>query len=231
VLLGVAVLLAGIPFGLLLHQVATDGPVTGFDEDVAADLNERAHDVGWLVTAMEAVSFLGKPAFLFVLVGAVVVWLSWRRARRLAMFLVVTCLGGGIVNSLVKLAVGRARPEVDEPIAEAFGKSFPSGHAMGSTICYGALVVALVPLLPRRARRPAAAAVAVLVGAIGASRLVLGVHFLSDVLGGFVLGAAWLAGAVAIFEAYRADRGRRRTGPVEEGIEPEEAAALVDSST
>ncbi|MDX6659187.1 MAG: hypothetical protein QOJ55_9, partial [Solirubrobacteraceae bacterium] len=67
-------------------------------------------------------------------------------------------------------------------------------------------------------------AVTVLVLAIGASRLLLGVHFVSDVVGGYVLGLAWLAGAVAAFETWRVDEGRPRSDPLGEGIEPEAAA-------
>jgi undecaprenyl-diphosphatase len=65
-----------------------------------------------------------------------------------------------------------------------------------------------------------------LVLAIGASRLLLGVHFLSDVLAGFVLGLAWLIGATAAFEIWRVERGRPRTHPLEEGVEPEAARRL-----
>ncbi len=65
--------------------------------------------------------------------------------------------------------------------------------------------------------------------AIGFSRLALGVHYVSDVLGGYALGAAWLVGSVAAFEIWREDRGRRRTHPLEEGVEPEEAEVLVDT--
>jgi undecaprenyl-diphosphatase len=145
-----------------------------------------------------------------------------------AAFLVITCLGGGIVDSLVKQAVGRSRPVVDHPVAHAFGKSFPSGHAMSSIICYGALVLVLLPLLAPVARRVAIGAAAALVFVIGVSRLALGLHFLSDVLGGWVLGAAWLAASVAAFEMYREDVGLRPTAPVTEGVEPEQAKELVN---
>ncbi len=92
---------------------------------------------------------------------------------------------------------------------------------MSSTITYGALLVALYPLLPPRFRRMATAFVVVLVLAVGTSRLFLGVHFVSDVIGGYVLGLAWLFGAVAAFETWNVEerrsalreRFRRRTLP------------------
>lgn len=226
-LVALAVVLTGIPFGLLLHQVATDGPLTGLDESAARWTNRRMQGEDGVIGLMEAVSFLGKPVFLAAVVGIPALWLLRRGAHRLVVFLVVTTVGGGIVDSVVKVAVGRPRPAVEEPIVEAFGKSFPSGHSMSSLVCYGALLVAFAPLLSPRGRRVALAAVVVLVLGIGGSRLVLGVHYISDVVGGYALGAAWLAGSVAAFETWRADRGRRRTRPVTEGVEPEEAAELV----
>ncbi|MDP1818545.1 MAG: phosphatase PAP2 family protein [Acidimicrobiales bacterium] len=227
VLLAAAVTLVGVPFGLLLHQVTVDGPLTELDERLAERLHDRVVDYQGLELVMQAISLTGRGTFLFVLVGLAALWLLRRGARKLAVFLVVVSVGGGIVNSLVKLAVGRPRPVFDEPIATAFGKSFPSGHSMGSFVCYGALLLVFLPLVPRARRSWAVAGTALLVLAIGFSRMALGVHFLSDVLGGFVLGAAWLAGSVAAFETWREERGRRRSDPLTEGVEPEEADELT----
>ena len=220
-LLAGAVALVGIPFGLLLHQVTQDGPLTELDERWAQWLHERIADGGWEEAILRAVSFTGKPVFLFVAIGVPVLWLLHRGAHKLALFLVVVSVGGGLVDSVVKVAVGRPRPTFDEPIAEAFGKSFPSGHSMSSLVCYGALLVVFLPVVPHRFRRWCVALTGLWVLAVGVSRLALGVHYVSDVLGGYVLGAAWLGGSVAVFEVWRAERGRRRSHPLEEGIEPE----------
>ena len=67
-----------------------------------------------------------------------------------------------------------------------------------------------------------------LVLAIGFSRLTLGVHYVSDVLGGYALGAAWLLASVAAWEISREERGRRPTHPLEEGVEPEEVEELLE---
>ena len=226
-LAGLAVAIVGIPFGLLLQQVTTDGPLTALDQSAAEWLHERLIDNATAVAAMRAISFTGKPVFLTVVVGVPALLARRRGAPKLATFLVVTSIGGGIVDSLVKLAVGRSRPTFDEPIATAFGKSFPSGHSMSSLICYGAVLLVVLPLVAARWRRIAIGGTAVWVGLIGVSRLALGVHFLSDVLGGYALGAAWLVGSVAAFETWRVDRGRRRTHPLDEGVEPEESAAVI----
>ncbi|HVM10587.1 MAG TPA: phosphatase PAP2 family protein [Acidimicrobiales bacterium] len=229
-LLGVAVVLVAVPFASLLFQVISKGALTRIDGELADGLNEVVHRSPASVTALEIISFFGRPIWFFPLVGAVAYWM-WRIGRRrLTAFLIVTCLGGGIVNSAVKILVDRPRPIVDHPVHTAFGKSFPSGHSFGSVVCYGALLLVLLPTLQsRRARRGAVVAVVALCLAIGSSRLLLGVHFLSDVIAGFVLALAWLTGAVAVFEVWRTEEGRRPIDPLAEGVEPEAAADLRES--
>ena len=226
-LFGAAIVLVAIPFGVLLQQVTSDGPFTAFDVDVARWLNRRVSPREWAVDVAQFVSFLGKPIFLIFAIGVPGLWIAWRREWRLVTFLAVTCIGGGLVSTAVKLAVGRGRPVVDDPVATAFGQSFPSGHAMASLVCYGALLLVFLPLAPRRLRHLLVVSTAGLVVAIGVTRLALGLHFTTDVLAGYVLGAAWLIASVAAFEIWRQDRGRRPTRPLEEGIEPEEIRDLV----
>jgi undecaprenyl-diphosphatase len=208
--------------------VVTDGPFTALDEDIARGLHRHVAGNDAAVDALEVISFLGKPIFLFLVVGALGAWLLRNGATKLVVFLAVTCIGGGLVDTWVKLAVGRPRPDLDEPVATALGKSFPSGHSMSSTICYGAVYLVLAPVLGRSHRRIALSVAIALPLAIGFSRLALGVHFVSDVLGGFVLGLAWLIASVAAFETWREERGRRATAPIAEGIEPEEGRDLVE---
>jgi undecaprenyl-diphosphatase len=141
-------------------------------------------------------------------------------------YLVTTTVGGALLSTVIKVLVNRPRPEVDHPIVTAFGKSFPSGHALSSTVVLGTVLLVFLPVLGRPHRRVAVVATAALVLAIGASRLLLGVHFLSDVLAGHVLGVAWLTGSTAMFEIWRVERGRRPTAPLVEGVEPEEARAI-----
>jgi undecaprenyl-diphosphatase len=227
VLVGIAVVLVGVPFGLLLHQVTTDGPLTALDESAAQYLHTRLVDETAISAVLRVVSFTGKPIFLTFAVGLPVLWLWRRGGRKLAVFLTVVSIGGGIVDTIVKVAVGRPRPKFDEPIATAFGNSFPSGHSMSSLVCFGALLLVFLPLIPSAWRRFAIGVTVLWVAAIGFSRLALGVHFISDVLGGYVLGAAWLIGSVAAFEVWREDRGKRPTHPLTEGVEPEEAKKVA----
>lgn len=228
-MVAIALTLVAIPFGLLLHQVTTDGPMTEYDTALANRLHELVRDSDVASAVLQTISFFGKPIWLAFVIGAPAVWLFSRGSKRLAIYLVATSITGGIVDTIVKLAVGRPRPQLDEPLAEAFGKSFPSGHSMSSMVCYGALLLAFLPVIPRRARPVAFAGTALLILSIGVSRLGLGVHYLSDVLGGFVLGAAWLIGATAAFSIWRVERGRPAVD-LTEGVEPEEVPEEVTAS-
>lgn len=226
-LVGLAIVLVAVPFSTLLFQVLGKGPLTRIDGDIANRLNGFVYDSPNTVTALKLISYLGTPVWFYVLIGLAMLWVWRRNQKRLVLFLFVTSLGGGLVDTAVKILVNRPRPKVDHPIHEAFGKSFPSGHSMSSVICYGALFLVLVPIFRSRAARHAALAATIAIClAIGSSRLMLGVHFFSDVLGGYVLGLAWLIGSVAVFEVWRMEEGKPKTAPLEEGVEPEAAPDL-----
>lgn len=225
-LLAVAFLLVAIPFGFLLRQVQNNGSLIRLDTAAARNLHGWVRGSPNLVSGLKVLTFFGSPPWLWLLVAPAALY-TWRRHHaRLAVFLLVTTLGGGLLDTIVKVAVNRPRPSLVDPVATAHGKSFPSGHSMSSVIVYGALLLVFLPVARRRLRPVLIGAGVVLVAAIGFSRLALGVHYISDVLGGYVLGMAWLAASVAAFSTWRVERGRR---PVEllEGLEPEAAADLV----
>jgi membrane-associated phospholipid phosphatase len=219
-LFALATLLALIPFLFLLLQVTSRGPLTVTDTEVAEGLHRVVTDSPVLVVVAKVVSFLGVPAWFYVIVGGAAIYF-WRRGRnRLSIYLVVTNLVGGALDTIVKLAVDRPRPELDEPIVNAFGKSFPSGHVMASTVGYGTLLLAFMPLIPRRWRLPTVIAYFIWIFAMALSRLSLGVHFVSDVLGGFILGLAWLVAGTAAFSSWRKEEGREPV-KVLEGTDPQ----------
>ncbi|HVE90798.1 MAG TPA: phosphatase PAP2 family protein [Actinomycetota bacterium] len=225
-LLTFAVILVAVPFGLLLVQVLSDGPFTRIDTEAAEYLHEYARRSPVGIRVLQALSFMGKPVLFYVLIGAASLYL-WRRGRRrLIAYLVATSALGGLIDTAVKILVNRPRPVFEDPIATAYGKSFPSGHAMSSTVIYGALLLVFLPVVSRRLRKWLIATVSALVAGIAFSRLALGVHFVSDVLGGIALGLAWLAASTAAFETWREERGKRPSHPLQEGLEPEAAADL-----
>jgi len=214
-------------FGVLLVLVRLQWvPLESVDHGLAADLNRVVAPHRPVVLVMGFISRLGSFGILGWLVVLGVVLCAVRHRYRLALYLLATGLGELILDPALKLAVGRLRPVVAHPVAHGGGDSFPSGHALGSIVGYGALLLVFTPALHRRARRPVTIAVGVVVAAIGFSRLALGVHFLSDVLGAWALGVAWLGLTAYAFELWRHEHGRRVTRPVAEGLEPEAARDL-----
>ena len=149
VLAGVAIVVVAVPFCTLLFEVLAKGPLAApstLGSPTASTTSSTATQ-RWS-GSFELVSWLGRPPLLALLVVAALVFLVRRRQHRLVWFLAVTPLGGGIVDSLVKLAVNRPRPVVDHPVVTALGKSFPSGHAMSSLVTYGALLSCSSPSCP-----------------------------------------------------------------------------------
>ncbi len=218
-----AVLSAGAGFGLLLMLVRFRvDALYDADHGVAAAANELVAARPPVVTVLEAVSRLGGRPVLFWLVTVAVVLLLVRRRTRLAVYVVVAGIGALLLDPSVKALVGRLRPVVDVPVAAAPGNSFPSGHALGSMVAYGALLLVFLPAVRRRRRPLAIALVALVVLAIGATRVLLGVHFVSDVLAGWLLGAAWLGVTAHAFRLWRRETGRP-VAPVTDGLEPEAA--------
>ncbi len=224
-LFGLAFLLVAIPFGLLLDQVQNDRGLVRLDTSAANHLHGWVRGSDTLVQNLKVLTFFGSPVWFYVIVIPAVIWV-WRAGhQRLAVFLVVTTLGGGLLDTIVKEVVNRPRPSLVDPVASAYGKSFPSGHAMSSTFTYGALVLVFLPVIGRRYRPVVIGGAALLVMAICFSRLALGVHYITDVVGGVILGLAWLAASTAAFSIWRVERGRPPVD-VSEGVEPE-AADLV----
>lgn len=219
-----AVAAAALVFGVLVALVRLAwSPLTSADASVARHLNLLVAPHPLAVRGLVFVTTLGSAAFLVRLVLLAMIVLLVRRRWRLATYLAVTTLGALALDPTLKALVGRLRPVVPDPIAVGGGNSFPSGHALDSLICYGALVLVFLPAVSGRGRRILFAAVGTVVVLIGASRILLGVHFVSDVIGGWALGVAWLGLTVYAFELFREQAGRPVAQPLAEGVEPEAA--------
>jgi membrane-associated phospholipid phosphatase len=228
-LFAIAVILVLGPFGILVREVTRRGPLTDLDLSAAEGLHEVVLESRELVIVLEVISFIGSPPWFYVLLGAAIIYL-WRKGRRrLPVFIAVTGLVGGAVDTAVKVWVNRPRPVLEDPVATAPENSFPSGHTMMATIGYGILLLVFLPLVPRKWRVPLVIGALLLVFTIGFARLALGVHFITDVVGGFLLGLAWLAASTAAFSIWRTEEGRRPVEPLE-GVEPESAETLKGSN-
>ncbi|MCU1504019.1 MAG: hypothetical protein JWM12_3373 [Ilumatobacteraceae bacterium] len=204
-----AAVLVAIPFGLLLLEVVFNGPLTSLDQRIANQQNAQDLRNRDRVHLAQFVTQLGSTITLTIIVIVVAIYLAvFNRRRRQALFLVSTAVLGVIANNIIKAVVGRSRPHFSDAVAHALGKSFPSGHAMNSTVVYGSLLLlAWSPLRNARRRAIAALFTAALVVAIAASRVMLGVHYVSDVVAGIVLGSAFVLASAAAFRAWQHEGG------------------------
>lgn len=182
---------------LLLFVVA--GLVGGPDNmrDVAAIHALEAHRTVHVPLTGQAimVTHLGGAPMLVAILLAVIAWLAYSRRWRSAISLATIVLGGRIAVELLKLAIQRPRPFFSPYPVEIASFSFPSGHAANTMITFLALALIAAPAKGRAAAIVVAAATSVLVGA---TRPLLGVHWPSDVVGGWTFGIAWAVVGVAL---------------------------------
>ncbi|GAA4020310.1 hypothetical protein GCM10022280_20810 [Sphingomonas swuensis] len=154
------------------------------------------HFVDWRTAHPQAegviilLTYVGSAETLLAATALGAAWLWWRSKRRRMTGLLVTVLGGRLAIELLKLIVHRPRPNLDAHPVPVFSQSFPSGHAGNTMLTFLALALYLAP---PRWRAPAVGAAVAGSLAIGATRPVLGVHWPSDVLGGWIFGAAFVS--------------------------------------
>ncbi|MEV0580351.1 phosphatase PAP2 family protein [Streptomyces sp. NBC_01463] len=189
---------------LLALVAARWSPLMRLDRAVAEALHRRAVTEPGLVHVNRVLTdWLWDPWTMRALIAVAVVLLWWRGARLLAAWVAVTSLFSSLLQQGIKAAVGRERPRWPDPVDSAHYAAFPSGHAMTAMVS----CVLLLWLLRRSGARPwirrtAFAAAWISVLGVGLTRLYLGVHWPSDVLGGWLLGAALAAFATAGYDRY-----------------------------
>jgi membrane-associated phospholipid phosphatase len=208
---------AAIGAGYLFVELAeaarlTTSIVYRLDQAVQGWFGHMRHPA--VTVLLRAATNIGGTAGLTTLVSVVAALLLARKARASAIFLLVTAGAGALLNLLLKLIFARARPDLASAIVEAQWYSFPSGHAMGSFITFGALAYLVLrqpwPWVARSAGLAVAMTVVILVGL---SRVYLGVHWASDIAGGWSAGTVWLISAVAAFEMLLRLRGEEVVPP------------------
>ena len=204
---------AGVGAGLGVVLALGAGVLVGWapqvrlDEAVSRALyagDDRSALTGVL---LEVLTTPGATWFRVVASLPVLFWLGTRRAWRTAAWVVTANVLVGPLTALLKETFGRVRPAFENGGATYDSLSFPSGHSSGiATLVTIALVLAW-PRLMGRQRRLTLAAGAALVVLVGLTRMWLGVHFLSDVLGGWAFGAAWTLLVALAFDALPGGRG------------------------
>jgi membrane-associated phospholipid phosphatase len=192
-----ALVLAGAVVGALAHFVRGETALVRLDESVAEW--GQTHATALSTDALEAITELGAPTTVAVM-AAVLALIETVRTRNLwvAPFLLVVVAGNGIITTTIKTLADRVRPELN-PIAETLGPSFPSGHSSWSAAFFAAAVLLLGRGRSPRARSAIAGVAAALVVMVAGSRVLLGVHWLSDVIAGVAIGLAWFCVCAVAF--------------------------------
>jgi undecaprenyl-diphosphatase len=212
----IAFLLAAAALALfveLADEIDADESLGRFD--VALSNALRLHLPHDMLRFFSVITRLGDPEFLVALVAVVAFGLLVVRRGALAAAWIVATSSGALLNRVLKTWFERTRPFHDHGLASETSWSFPSGHASGSMLVYGLLCYLVVRHAPRAWHLPVALTSVALIVFVGSSRVLLQVHYLSDVLAGYASGAAWIAVWVAGLEAVR-----RRTGPVVQPARP-----------
>lgn len=194
--LGLTLRLAGFAlavwvFSGLLDAVLDNETIARLDQIVESWFHVHSTPAG--LAAFDIVTQLGSPV-VDVVIGAVALFLVHRREYPLLVAWLFANLGGKVIEYVIKNTVHRTRPQYAAEFLHGVSYSFPSGHTMGSTICYLMLayIIGAWPGATSRRRWIAFVVAAVVIVAVAFSRVYLGVHYPSDVAGGFAAGMAWL---------------------------------------
>jgi undecaprenyl-diphosphatase len=195
-------------FFVIAMNALDDGVMAALDKDIAQEMVEASSNQPIIRLVMIGFTYSGGVAAMSILTALGVVWEAWRGVGkwRVAVGWALIMIGGALLNQAVKTHYERPRPPVAwrDRVVHETNESFPSGHAMGSTIGIGLLGYAIM-LRKRRLGTKLLIVVllAVWIILIGFSRIYLRAHWFSDVLGGFALGAAWLSIGLGALETWR----------------------------
>jgi len=204
--------LAGVAVGCLVLVLLGVGVLTGFGPQLALDTAaSHLFYVGdappvWLHDLLGAETAPGLTVVRLALLAPVVVWLLVRRAWWSAAWVTVAMVTIGPLTSLLKDGFDRVRPQFAGGGARLHTLSFPSGHSSGIATLVVVVLVLAWPLLTRALRRLALALGLLAVVLVGLGRMWQGVHYLTDVLGGWALGTAWALALALVFDAFPGGR-------------------------
>jgi len=197
--IAVGVVALGVLAFSMVADEALEGDTQAFDESILLALREpgdMSNPIGpaWLEYGFADITALGGYAVLTLLVAGVAIYLVSAGKRGSALVVVGAVVSGTVLSTLLKMGFDRPRPDLVSHLSHAQNSSFPSGHAMVSAITYLTLGVLLARVHSQRMTKVIVMSFAiVLTLLIGASRVYLGVHWPTDVLAGWALGAAWAA--------------------------------------
>ncbi len=185
---------AQVTFYVMMDYVVMDSELSGYDRLIVDGASQLASPL--MILCMLWITTLGSP--YLVLGTSAILFISFTLGRRYrsALLFLLSPGGGLFLTGVMKDLMDRARPMISHPIYQETGYSFPSGHATVAVCFYGLLIYWIISSAGRPLglqKRMLVGALFLLILAIGVSRVYLGVHFPSDVLGGFYLGLFWLS--------------------------------------
>ncbi len=190
--------LGGLAFAVIADE-ATEGETHVFDRAILLALRvpgDPDNPVGppWFELAVSDITSLGGYMVLTLIVASVAIYLLVAGKWRNAVVVAGAAISGSLLSQMLKAGFARPRPDLVPQLAEVHSMSFPSGHAMVSAVIYLTLGALLARFHQRRRHKALVMIYAVLITMlVGASRIYLGVHWPTDVLAGWCLGAAWAA--------------------------------------
>jgi len=177
-------------------------PVAGIDHGVA--LWFHSHLTPAFVSILHGITEFGSSEWIALVLSISVVFFIFKRWWPSLITLVVAVPGGMLLNELVKILVHRHRPFDEGWMVDWSGYSFASGHTIGATLLYGQIALFLVPFIKSRRGRILLFSIASLVVfLVGFSRIALGAHYLTDVVGGMFFGMMWLTICLFLVRPFR----------------------------
>lgn len=204
-ILGISAISLGLCFTLLLglcwlFQEVWEKDIFGFDRSILLTIHQWANPA--LDNFMISVTRLGDPGWVVGVIVGTLVWLGLKHRYPEAVMFTIACLGALVLNSGMKVFFAKARPELWTRLIPEISFSFPSGHALGSIVLYGAIAYLLAEQVPKKSRLFYGIAIAI-VTAIGFSRLYLGVHWPTDILAGYGVGFLWLMTCTTLLQFHK----------------------------
>jgi membrane-associated phospholipid phosphatase len=191
------VLVAAAVIGWVFDTIDEDRGFARYDEAAAEFGAEHASDSSTRV--IDVVTQFGATGWLFVLMAVIGGFQAWRHRKfTVLLYLAVVGVGVSLLNNGLKLLVNRERPDVLQ-LTHAGSYSFPSGHTAAAAACWAAIALVVARKWPRAGRRAAAVVVLMITLAVASSRVLLGVHWLTDVIAGAIVGWTWFVLVTVLF--------------------------------
>ena len=203
-------------FDEIAEAIEGEGTLAAVDVQAATFVQSFASPA--FTEAVRVISWFGSVMFLAIGSAVAAVVFIWKRWFDALLGLALTMGGGGLLNMLLKHFFQRQRPVFETPLVHLSSFAFPSGHTMGATLFYFFIAAVAAYAMRSASVRVFAFSIALmLVALIGATRIYLGAHFVTDVLGAIVAGLAWLAFCWTAVETLRKWRKRQaaRAAPQE----------------